>query len=136
MMAWIALPKASKLDHHHYVTLISLSDIMMMVGLESQESLLICSHDQYSFLCSPVLFESLIIERLSQMERIDDITFADTDPSEAVTMTVSAPDATQWSTLQVGNIPGETSRYQLEHFFSDIGPVKKCFTVKREFYNH
>jgi len=45
-------------------------------------------------------------------------------------MTVSAPDATQWSTLQVGNIPGETSRYQLEHFFSDIGPVKKCFTVK------
>ena len=39
MIAWIALPKASKLDHHHYVTLISLSDIMMMVGLESQESL-------------------------------------------------------------------------------------------------
>ena len=51
-------------------------------------------------------------------------------------MTVSAPDATQWSTLQVGNVPGETSRYQLEHFFSDIGPIKKCFTVKREFYNH
>ena len=48
-------------------------------------------------------------------------------------MTVSAPGDTQWSTLQVGNIPGETSRYQLEHFFSDIGPVKKCFTVKRKF---
>ena len=40
MIAWITLlPEASKLDHHHYVTLISLSDIMMMVGLESQESL-------------------------------------------------------------------------------------------------
>ena len=50
-------------------------------------------------------------------------------------MTVSAPGDTQWSTLQVGNIPGETSRYQLEHFFSDIGPVKKCFTVKRKFKN-
>ena len=48
-------------------------------------------------------------------------------------MTVSAPGAAQWSTLQVGNIPGETSRYQLEHFFSDIGPVKKCFTVKRKY---
>ena len=38
-----------------------------------------------------------------------------------------------WSTLQVGNVPLDTSRYQLEHFFSDIGPVKKCFIVKREF---
>ena len=37
-----------------------------------------------------------------------------------------------WSTLQVGNVPLDTSRYQLEHFFSDIGPVKKCFIVKRE----
>jgi len=43
-------------------------------------------------------------------------------------MTVSGDSG--WSTLHVSNIPIEISRYQLEHYFSDIGPVKKCFIVK------
>merc|ERR1719410_1901503 len=45
-----------------------------------------------------------------------------------IDMTVDT--SSTWSTLQVGNVPLDTSRYQLEHFFSDIGPVKKCFIVK------
>ena len=47
-------------------------------------------------------------------------------------MTVNAGDSGGWSTIQVSNIPPDTSRYQLEHLFTDIGPVKKCFVVTRE----
>ena len=47
-------------------------------------------------------------------------------------MTVNAGDSGGWSTIQVSNVPPDTSRYQLEHFFSDIGPVKKCFVVTRK----
>ena len=48
-------------------------------------------------------------------------------------MTVNPGDSGSWSTIQVSNVPPDTSRYQLEHFFTDIGPVKKCFVVTREF---
>ena len=53
-------------------------------------------------------------------------------------MTVNPGDSGSWSTIQVSNVPPDTSRYQLEHFFTDIGPVKKCFVVTREFdlYSH
>ena len=47
-------------------------------------------------------------------------------------MTVNAGDSGGWSTIQVSNVPPDTSRYQLEHLFTDIGPVKKCFVVTRE----
>ena len=50
-------------------------------------------------------------------------------------MTVNPDDSGGWSTIQVSNVPPETSRYQLEHFFSDIGPVRKCFVVSRELLN-
>jgi RNA recognition motif-containing protein len=38
-----------------------------------------------------------------------------------------------WSTIQVSNLPLETTRYQLEQLFEDLGPVKKCFVLKRKY---
>jgi len=35
-----------------------------------------------------------------------------------------------WSTVQVSNLPLETTRYNLEQVFTDLGPVKKCFVLK------
>jgi len=35
-----------------------------------------------------------------------------------------------WSTIQVSNLPLDTTRYQLEQLFTDLGPVKKCFVLK------
>jgi len=43
-------------------------------------------------------------------------------------MTLSGDD--NWSTIQVSNLPLETTRYQLEQLFEDLGPVKKCFVLK------
>ena len=37
-----------------------------------------------------------------------------------------------WSTIQVSNLPLDTTRYQLEQLFTDLGPVKKCFVLKRK----
>jgi len=45
-------------------------------------------------------------------------------------MTVSGDGDTSWNTIQVSNLPLETTRYQLEHLFEDLGPVKKCFVLK------
>lgn len=38
--------------------------------------------------------------------------------------------AEEWSTVQVANLPLETSRPELEQLFSDMGPIKKCFVLK------
>eukprot|EP00092_Neocalanus_flemingeri_P030909 GFUD01033566.1.p1 GENE.GFUD01033566.1~~GFUD01033566.1.p1 ORF type:complete len:687 (+),score=279.62 GFUD01033566.1:75-2135(+) len=35
-----------------------------------------------------------------------------------------------WSTIQVSNVPLDTTRYDLEQLFDDLGPVKKCFVLK------
>jgi len=43
-------------------------------------------------------------------------------------MTVS--EDANWNTIQVSNLPLETTRFQLEHLFEDLGPVKKCFVLK------
>jgi len=36
----------------------------------------------------------------------------------------------EWKTVQVSNVPLETTRWELEQLFSEYGPIKKCFTVK------
>jgi len=35
-----------------------------------------------------------------------------------------------WSTVQVANLPLETTRGELENVFSELGPIKKCFVLK------
>lgn len=43
---------------------------------------------------------------------------------------ISSGNENKWSTIQVSNLPNETSRYQLEQLFENIGPIKKCFVLK------
>jgi len=45
-----------------------------------------------------------------------------------IKMTLSSE--SNWSTVQVSNLPLDTTRFQLEQLFSDLGPIKKCFVLK------